>query len=408
MLIQLALRNLSRNRRRSIVTVGAIAAGFTAVCLFGGYVANTFRGLQNSSIYGEGLGHLTIAKRGYFEEGHMRVQDFVFSGAELARLKATLANYPPIVLVAPRFSLSGLVSNGSDSTIFIADAIGQAEQKILRGPDIDRNRSGLLPEDDPYGITMASDLARSLNLSEGDSTVLFTSTLTGQANAFDVVVKSVVNTGNVATNDKFITVSLNLAQDLLDSNGAEKITLLLDDIVKTPFVRDRLLADLNSSGFELDIRTWDQLSVFYQQVRAMFSLIFLFIFLIVVTIVIMNIINTMSMTVVERTREIGTLRALGMQRWTIRRLFSLEGFFLALLGCGLGTLLATGIATAVNLADVTYTPPGNSTPTQLTVNVVPLLMLVSLVILTGLATLFSLLPARRAAKLVITDALGHI
>jgi putative ABC transport system permease protein len=408
MLTKLALRNLGRNRRRSSVTVVAIAAGFTAVCLFGGYVANMFRGLQDSSIYGEGLGHLTLAKRGYFEEGHLRMEDFVFSAKELHEIRSILENKATIVLIAPRFSLSGIVSNGSDSTIFIADAIGQAEQKVLRGKQTNRYRSGLLPEGDDFGIVMASELARSLNLSKGDSTVLFTSTLKGQANAYDVVVDSIVDTGNVATNDKFITLSLPLAQNLLDSNGAEKITLLLDNSDSVLSVREQLLNELSGLGYEIDIRTWNQLSIFYNQVRGMFSLIFLFIFVIVLTIVIMNLVNTMSMTVIERTREIGTLRALGMQRVKVRRLFSLEGFFLALVGCIVGIIASVTIAGLVNAAGLSYTPPGNSSPTVLTVQILPNLMLAALLILTLLATLFSLLPAHRAAGSVITDALGHV
>ena len=408
MLIQLAFRNLVRNRRRSVVTITAIAVGLTAVCLFGGYVTNTFRNLQESSIYGEGLGHLTLAKQGYFDEGHMRIEDFVFNAEELKAVSAALANYPSIILVAPRFSLSGLVSNGDNSTIFIADAIGQKAQRVLRGNSLDRDRSGLLPEQDDYGIIMASDLARSLNLQLGDNTVLFTSTLSGQANAYDVVVSDIVNTGNVATNDKFLTVSLSLAQNLLDSRGAEKITILLDDINNTTTILQQLNSDLSGLGFDLEIRTWEQLSVFYQQVRAMFALIFLFIFLIVLIIVVMNIINTISMTVVERTREIGTLRALGMQRGSVRQLFSLEGLLLAMLGSVGGVLIAFAIATAINLAQITYVPPGNSTPSLLTITVTPILMVSSVIIVSALATVFSILPARRAARMLITDALGHV
>ncbi len=408
MIIQLALRNLGRNRRRSIVTIIAIAAGFSAINLFGGYVFNVFAGLQDSAIYGSGLGHLTIAKKDYFEEGQMRKEDFVFSPEELQTIQSILGRYPPIKLVAPRFSLSGLASNGETSTIFIADAIAQSDQRTLRGQRLAANTRGLLPQQDNYGVVLATDLASALNVSVGDNAVLFTSTLDGQANAYDVVVDSIVNTGNAATNDKFVTVSMPLARDLLDNQGAEKLTILLDDAIKTQYFRQRLTDDLASAGITVDIRTWDQLSAFYQQVRGMFSLIFMFIFIIVLTIVVMNIINTMSMTVVERTREIGTLRALGMQRLSVRRLFSTEGLFLSLIGCIAGVVLSLSITFLVNQADISYTPPGNSSPVPLLVNTVPALMVGALIILTGLSTLFSILPARRAAKSIITEALGHV
>lgn len=408
MIVQLALRNLGRNRRRSIVTILAIAAGFSAVNLFGGYVVNVFSGLEDSAIFDSGLGHLTIAKQGYFEEGQTRKEDFVFNSDELKKIQSILDRYPPIKLMAPRFSLSGLASNGAISTIFIADAIGQSDQRTLRGDGLATDSKGLLPEQDDYAVVLATDLAKALNLNVGDNAVLFTSTLEGQANAYDVVVDSIVNTGNTATNDKFVTVSMPLARDLLDNQGAEKLTILLDDAIKTQYFRTHLTEELTAAGIEVDIRTWDQLSSFYQQVRGMFSLIFIFIFTIVLTIVVMNIINTMSMTVIERTREIGTLRALGMQRVSVRRLFSTEGLFLSLIGCVAGILFSLTIAFIVNQANISYTPPGNSTPVPLLVNTVPVLMVGALLILTGLSTLFSILPARRAAKSIITEALGHV
>ncbi len=407
MLMQLALRNLGRNRRRSLVTIFAIAAGFAAVNLFGGYVANVFGGLQNSAVYGEGLGHLTIAKQGYFSEGHMHKEDFVINADELDKLQTSILQYPQVKLVAPRFTLNGLISNGENSTIFIADALSAQDQETLRG-DVVSDASSALSQEDNFAVVLGSDLANSLNLKQNDNAVLFTSTLSGQANAYDVVVNNVYNTGTAATNDKFVTLPLQLARDLLDNQGAEKLTVLLQDTAQTQAMREQLLTELNKAGFGVDIRTWDEQSAFYQQVRGMFSLIFLFIFSIVITIVVMNIINTMSMSVVERTREIGTLRSLGMQRTTVRRLFSLEGFLLALIGSVAGVVLSITVATLVSNANISYVPPGNSSPVPLLVNIVPALLVMALVVLTLLSTLFSLLPARRAAKAVITDALGHV
>ena len=149
------------------------------------------------------------------------------------------------------------------------------DQLRLSGDVSNFNGDNLLPADDDYGVVIAADLASLLNLQQGDSAVVFTSTLSGQANAYDISVSNIVNTGNSATNDKFLTISLALARNLLDNQGAEMITILLSDATLTAEYRQRLIDDLGAQGFKVDIRTWDELSVFFRQVRAMFSLIFL-------------------------------------------------------------------------------------------------------------------------------------
>jgi putative ABC transport system permease protein len=137
-------------------------------------------------------------------------------------------------------------------------------------------------------------------------------------------------------------------------------------------------------------------------------MIFLFIFIIVFVIVVMGIINTMSMSVMERTREIGTLRALGMQRLGIMRLFSTEGMLLAVLGCAVGLLLTLLVAVPINVADISYMPPNASAPVPLQIKLEAAGIVSTLVFLVAVAALSALLPARRAARMQIVDALGHI
>jgi len=128
----------------------------------------------------------------------------------------------------------------------------------------------------------------------------------------------------------------------------------------------------------------------------------------VIVIVMMSIINTMSMAVVERTREIGTLRALGMRRWDISWLFSVEGVLLVVLGGLVGVALTLVLAWVVNQAGFSYVPPNNTDAVLLQVDVVPWVMLQAFLFLGLVAALAALLPARRAARMVIVDAMGHV
>jgi len=114
--------------------------------------------------------------------------------------------------------------------------------------------------------------------------------------------------------------------------------------------------------------------------------------------------------VVERTAEIGTLRAIGLRRSGIRAMFVTEGIVLGVLGALLGTAVAILAAWGVNAMGLTWTPPGRIEPVALAVRVASehRMMLASAVGLVIVAALSAILPAARAARMNIVDALRHV
>ena len=407
MMFKMALRNLFRNRRRSLVTILAITFGFAAITLFGGYITNVFQGLKRQAIEGETLGHLTVAKPGYFTIGSTNPEKYVFSGEEVEEMTALLAQDPDLELVSPRLSLRGLASNGEISVIFIGDAIVRGDYGRIR-KDFKPERGGMLDPEQPYGIVLAENLAKALDLAVGDGVILFTSTLEGQANALDFNVVDLYNTGNAATNDKAVIVPFETAQRLLDTTGAERLTLVFADDVDLEAKQAEIEARLQAAGLAVELRNWEELSAFYKQVKNLFSMIFSFIFAIVVIVAFMSIVNTMSMVVMERTREVGTLRSIGMQRPAVMRLFSLEGLLLALIGCGFGLAILFGVGGLINLAEMTYVPPNSSTPVRLLVDFPPGIIAAALAAVILFTVLASIAPARRAANASISESLRHV
>ena len=121
---KLALRGLLRNRRRSLVTLLAIAFGFSAIALFAGYTHNVYDGLSRQSIHDEMIGHLTVSKRGMRQEGKLDPERYMLTQAEVDAIGRLLRDEPHVELVAPRLALSGLLSNGRASTIFTCTESG--------------------------------------------------------------------------------------------------------------------------------------------------------------------------------------------------------------------------------------------------------------------------------------------
>jgi putative ABC transport system permease protein len=417
-LFKLALRGLLRNRRRSLVTLLAIAFGFSAIVLFAGYTHNIYDGLGRQSIHGEMLGHLTLYKQGMRTEGKLDPERYLLTAQEVTDISKLVQAEAHVELVAPRIGMSGLVSNGRVSTIFIAEGIEPEAVEALRaGALTDEERaSGMydgmkmrLDKDRPEVVGLSEGLVEMLRLKEGEQAQVLVNTLSGQANAADITLGKSFNTGNAGSNDKFAFVSLALARSLLDADErASRLTILLDHTDNTAMMRDRLQAKLKSAGFDIEILTWQELSDFYNQVHGMFDMIFGFIFMIVLTVVLMSVANSMGMTVVERTREIGTLRAIGLKRSGVIRLFTMESMLLSLIGCVSGLAISLLVRWCVNAADISYVPPNSASAVPLLVDIDVARTVFAFILMGAVGTLAAYMPARRAAKKDIIDALGHV
>jgi putative ABC transport system permease protein len=118
----------------------------------------------------------------------------------------------------------------------------------------------------------------------------------------------------------------------------------------------------------------------------------------------------MGMAVVERTVEIGTLRAMGLHRAGLRRIFVLEGLALGLIGALAGLLLALALAQGLELLGLTWLPPGYVDPMPLSIKIWGQWTLIACTLagLTLIATVSAWWPARRAAHFEIVDALRHV
>jgi putative ABC transport system permease protein len=206
---------------------------------------------------------------------------------------------------------------------------------------------------------------------------------------------------------------LSLAQRLVYGKGEPQVTaimLQLDHTADMAAVRKRLNALIAERGWDLEVRDFAELAPMYNQVIGMFSAIFTFIAILMGVIVLFTVVNTMTMAVVERTNEIGTLRALGMRRSGVRRLFLTEGWILGLIGATVGVGSGVGIALLINGAGLHWTPPSNVDPIPLSIEVLrnPALLAGCWIGLVLVATLSSLMPANKAARMTVVDALRHI
>jgi putative ABC transport system permease protein len=242
---------------------------------------------------------------------------------------------------------------------------------------------------------------------------LLSATANGAPNIVSLEVAGVDTQTVKELDDNYVAMPLPLAQQLVYGRGELKVTGIILQLHHTrdvPAARARLLSLIAEHHLPLEVRDYKELNQFFVQVVALFSLIFLFLALIMVVIVLFAVVNTMTMNVLERTAEIGTIRAMGVRRASVRRLFLTEGAVLGAFGASLGVGLAFAVIALVNQAGFQWTPPGNTdaVPFQLSWPTRPVLLIGVWLGLVLVATLATLPPANRAAKSRIVDALRHV
>ena len=212
--------------------------------------------------------------------------------------------------------------------------------RMTAGRDLSSNSSGEVE------ALIGTGVAKSMSVKVGDGLTILAVTADGALNGLDVQIVGIVNTGFKDLDDRYLRITLPSAQRLLQTDRVTNLVVGLDDTENTDSVATTLIPELRGHTQPMVIRKWIDLAAYYQQVRTLFSGIFLFLGMIVFFMVLMASINTLLMAMFERTREIGTMLAMGTPRMWIVALFMVEATLTGLLraqpACSGGNLL--GIA----------------------------------------------------------------
>lgn len=412
--VAIASRNLLRNRRRSLLTLCAVALAFAAVNVFGGFTAYVFENLREAFIHSQANGHLQIYKRGYRERGASDPGAYFMSEVEFQKLRAFAAGEPRVLTMAGRIHLNGMLDADGVSTIFVGTAMTPSERDLIQRSaesiDVSADRFGDREIEDatPFAIEVSNGMAQNLGLGPGSTVILSAPTLDGMANAVDAEVYQVAQSVDQSLADKLVYMPLELAQNLFGTRGAAFICVLLSDRQELAAVKPALERYASDAGLDVEVLAWDELSVLFRHTKNMFNLIFGVVFAILGVIVGMSVMNTIGMAVMERTTEVGTLRAMGLKQRAVVRMFAIESALLGVVGCALGLIITIAVWFAVQILEPRWIPPSIGFSVRWEVLLVPEYLVMSFVALALLALAAAVLPARRAARTSIVDALGHV
>jgi putative ABC transport system permease protein len=397
---RLALRNIFRHKTRTAMTLAAIAFGVAALILSGGFIQDTYVQLGESIIHSQS-GHIQIAKTGYFSYGSRSPEKYILTDPDAE--KARVATMPEVADAMARLSFAGLINNGRADLPIVGEGVEPAAEARL-GTSLRISEGRALEASDQYGMLVGKGVASSLQLRPGDRPNIVLSTPDGAMNTLDFEVVGIFQSFSREYDARAVRIPLAAAQELLGTKGANAIVVSLHRTRDTADVTAKLSAAARPAG--LEVLPWNVLNDFYENTVALYERQFGALQLIILAMVLLSVINSVNMTVSERTGEFGTLRALGSRGRQVIGIVVLENLGLGIVGSMAGVFVGIMLALIISAIGIPMPPPPNSDVGYIArIRVVP--AIVGIAFLVGLiaTVVAALFPAWRASRVPVVDAL---
>lgn len=467
--VVLALRNIRKNRRRTVILLMVIVTCLSAMMSFFGFADDSLYNLQEATI-ATGLGHIQIYQEGYRSAP---IPDRInFNIPNYGELLPLIENDPIlksyVKVVTGDLDFSGLVAAHGKSSIYVGRGVDtknyraiSAADHLVEGKYLEDTEFFVKPEQkdltnefpemfEGYGIPgeetkeqdptkpkkniwkdealkkralespaaiddalLGRGMSKSLDAKLGDALTLVVSTKSGALNALDVNVRGIILGVETAYDETIIKIPLKYAWKLMGREDVSKICILLNHTEDMEPAFKRVQELIKEKGLKLEACLWNTEARLYKQVVGLLTQFFVTIAFIFAIIVTFSIFNAMTMSVMERTREIGTLRALGHTKGEILRLFMTEGFVLGIIGGICSIIVAILIALFVNnvVQGIQMpAPPGSAQGYRAYFRVLqnPVIWAVAFNLAVIAAFLASILPCRKAANMEIVESIRYI
>lgn len=402
LLVSLAFRNMARNPRRTVITLGGILVGVAAIVFIGGF-AGGFVNLFTSFLAEGRLGAIQVHRTGFLQaEADPLKLDLPESGPLLDRIRAVSG----VTAVAPRIPFEGMLANGIESTMVFAVAVDpERERRVCTRrweavPGVHDYRPA-----DATDILVGRALLQGLGAEPGTELTLSATTRAGGTNALGVRVLASLGATDPQQSKRRVELTLRHAQALLGMEGrVTELALATAEGVPVEEVAARVKAAL---GGDYEVHTWRELASEFADLVRTIAVIMVIVVTMLILLVLSSITNTMLMAVHERTREIGTMLAMGMKRRRILLAVLVEAVALGIVGGVVGAVVGHALVELVHYTGFPVKPPESDVDNYLRpVPDVPFAVLAAVLCAVG-AMLASVYPARRAAHLSPVEALRN-
>ncbi len=409
-LFKIAIRNLLRYRRRTLLTASLITIGVVFVLIFIS-VSGSFRAMMVGQITDSMIGHIQVHRKGYVASIENLPLNLNLKPNAMQKVEAALGSLGEVESSSPRIKFGGMFSNFAETTNIRLNGVY---------PDREFKTVPLLPSRISEGkatiekgeILIPVLLSRGMGVKVGDAVVIVATNKDGSVNGKQFKVAGMIESAT-GPGGRDGYVHIEDAAELLRMTETEisEVAVRLRDFGKLDLVTKKLDAllsgEVNKQGKPIfEVHSWESLSPFYNIAR-MIDLMTFFIKLMLIAIVLISIMNVMIMAVYERIREIGTIAAIGTLPGKILSMFLIEGLCLGVLGAISGGVLGVVILWGINMAKFAFNF-GQQKGIILTASLQPADLWVISAIVILVSVIASLQPAIRASRMRPIDALRHV
>lgn len=399
--LRTAWRNVVRQANRSRAALTAVTFGVVSMILAAGFIDWNLRFGRDNTIYSQ-LGHLQVMRPGFLDFGRSDPYGYLLEPLSTDEQEALKA-LPGFRVAAPRLQFVGLASSGELTISFIGEGVDPGAETTLSAALRFPSGRNLEPGDRD-AVIVGRGLAENLGIAVGAPLVLIATTESGGINAVEAEVVGHFESIAKAYDDNALRIPIELARSLLRTPGEHLRLVLLDRTEDTEAAYDQLRSALPATKYE--IVPWRDLADFYTKSEALYSKQVGFIYVVIAVLIVLAISNTMTMMVMERVGEIGTMMALGSRRKEVRTIFLLEGFILGAIGAAFGCALGVVLAIMISAIGIPMPPgPIMSWPYEAGILLTAdnIIEAASIALITTIVA--SIYPAWKASRLEIVDAL---
>jgi putative ABC transport system permease protein len=409
-LFKIAIRNLRRYKRRTLLTASLVAIGVLFVLVFVA-ISGSFKNMIIGQITDAMLGHIQIHKSGYVASIENLPLTLNLTPQAVSQAERVIAQTSGIEAYSLRIKFGGMFSNFTETTNIRLNGVDPEKEmktvpllasRIIEGEKAIKKGEILIPQ----------LLSRGMNVKVGDTVVVIATNKDGSVNGKQLRVGGILESATgPGGRDGYLHIGDAMEVLRMDEPEISEIAIRLKDFGQLYAVyarlNDALSKNLNKQEKPVfEVHTWESLSPFFNIAR-MIDVMTFFIKLMLIAIVLVSVMNVMIMAVYERIREIGTMAAIGTMPGKILSMFIIEGFSLAVFGAAIGT--AAGLVTVfiLQIARITFNF-GMQTGLVLspTLGVRDIVVVASIVIV--VAILGSLQPAFKASRMEPIKALRHV
>lgn len=400
-LVRIALRNVLRNRRRTLITLAALLVGVSVMVSIRGVLNGMQQALIDNVVQGQ-TGALQVHRKGYRQNVLASPLTLDFEAKPVADEVAQVAG---VQAVAPRIAFGGMLAVGDETLFLFNQAIDpDAELKVCpKRADAMHDagkffgKGGVARVKD--AVLVSAELEKALKPAMAktkDPAALLAPDRDGALSGENATIVGKLDLSGPG-NRKIAMVRLDVAQRLLKMDGrVTELAVAVDDLRRLEATKAALQQAL---GEEYEVHTWEEIANFVVDIRDMQNALLSLVAAVFMLLMLLGVANTMLMSVLDRTREIGTMMAVGVRRQTIVGLFLLEAGFIGALGGSLGGAIGWSLSSWLAARGIALQLPTSDVPYVIH-PFVPLHYLAAVVAIAAAgAVLFALYPAWRASRL---------